>query len=216
MTMAASPATVSLAGDGGAGRVVVAWLDARDRELAKENGEDFTGVSIYMAQSNDNGVTFSPNRRIRSHTCECCRLGLTWSEEGPVALWRNIFGSNTRDFAITNLDSGSMRRATDDEWQIDACPHNGGSIAADGVGGLHFVWFTNGNARQGIFYRRLSADRMSPPLMVGDPAAQANHAMVAANGKTVIVTWRELDGNSYSAKMMYSRDGENPGAKCSA
>ncbi|PTQ79583.1 hypothetical protein C8R21_12518 [Nitrosospira multiformis] len=191
----------------GTGRVVVAWLDGRDREAAKERGEDFTGVSVYMAQSSDNGATFGPNRQFRSHTCQCCRIGLTWSNEGPIALWRDIFDSNTRDFAIANLDKGNMRRATDDEWQIDACPHNGGSIAADGVGGLHFVWFTNGNARQGIFYRRLSGDRMSPPLMVGDPAAQANHASVAANGKTVIVTWREFDGRSYSAKMMYSRDG---------
>ena len=99
-----------------------------------------------------------------------------------------------------------MRRAADDEWQIDACPHKRGSIAADGVGGLHFVWFTNGNARQGIFYRRCPPIACLPPLMVGDPAAQANHAWVA-NGKTVIVTWREFDGRSYSAKMMYSRDG---------
>jgi hypothetical protein len=108
---------------------------------------------------------------------------------------------------MANLDKGHMSRVTDDEWQIDACPHNGGSIADDRLGGLHLVWFTNGNVRQGIFYRRLSGSRMFPPLRVGDPAAQANHASVAANGKTIVITWREFDGNSYLARMMVSRDG---------
>ena len=108
---------------------MVAWLDARDKDMAKEKGEAFSGVSIYTVRSFDNGASFGPNRRFQKHTCECCRTALTWTPEGPVVFWRNIFGTNTRDIAIANLDKGSVRRATDDEWQIDACPHNGGSIA---------------------------------------------------------------------------------------
>ncbi|HEX8872988.1 MAG TPA: sialidase family protein, partial [Nitrosospira sp.] len=88
----------------GMGRVVVAWLDARDRDAAKEKGESFSGVSIYTARSSDNGASFGANRRFQAHTCECCRIALTWTAEGPIAFWRNIFGSNTRDFAIGNLD----------------------------------------------------------------------------------------------------------------
>lgn len=195
----------SLAIDGD-GRVVVAWLDARDRDAAREQGGEFSGVSVYTAQSNDNGVNFGANRKFQTHTCECCRIALTWTQEGPVAFWRNIFGVNTRDFAIANLDKGGKRRATDDEWKIDACPHNGGGIAADRQGQLHLVWFTNGAARQGLFYKRLGADWESQPMPIGDPAAQANHASVAAEGKTVLLTWREFDGSSYSAQMMYSND----------
>ena len=104
----------------GTGRVVVAWLDARDRDAAKEKGEAFSGVSIYTAQSSDNGASFGTNHRFQQHLCECCRIGLTWTREGPVALWRNIFGTNTRDFAIANVDKGGIRRATDDEWQMMA------------------------------------------------------------------------------------------------
>jgi hypothetical protein len=195
----------SLAIDG-AGRVVVAWLDARDRDAAREQGGEFAGVSVYTAQSNDNGASFGANRRFQAHTCECCRIALAWTQEGPVVFWRNIFGVNTRDFAIANLDKGGMRRATDDEWRIDACPHNGGGIATDRQGQLHLVWFTNGAIRQGLFYKRLGGDWESQPLPIGDPGAQANHASVAAEGKTVLLTWREFDGSSYSAQMMYSND----------
>jgi hypothetical protein len=195
----------SMATDG-TGRVVVAWLDARDRDMAKERGEAFSGVSIYTARSSDNGASFGPNRQFETHTCECCRIALTWTPEGPVVFWRNIFGTNTRDFAIANLDKGSVRRATDDEWQIDACPHNGGSIASGYRDQLHLVWFTDGAARRGMFYKHIDGNWQSPPMPVGNPSAQASHASVAALGKTVLLTWREFDGNSYSAELMYSTD----------
>jgi hypothetical protein len=190
----------------GTGKAVVAWLDARDRDAAKEKGDAFSGVSIYTARSDDNGASFAANRRFQQHTCECCRIATTWTSEGPVIFWRNIFGTNTRDFAIANLDKGSVRRATQDEWQIDACPHNGGSIATDGRGQLHLAWFTNGTARQGLFYKRIEGNWQSEPLAIGNAEAQANHAWVAADGRTILLTWREFDGNAYSAQMMYSND----------
>jgi hypothetical protein len=196
----------SLAIDG-AGKVEVAWLDARDRDAAKEKGEVFSGVSIYTTRSSDNGAHFGANRRFQVHTCECCRIALTWTQEGPVVFWRNIFDTNTRDFAIAYLNKGGMRRATFDEWRIDACPHNGGSIATDREGQLHLVWFTNGQAHQGLFYKRINGDWESQPLPIGNPAMQANHASVAAEGKTILLTWREFDGRSYSAQLMYSNNG---------
>ena len=191
----------------GAGRVAVAWLDGRDKEAAKEKDEDFSGVSVYTAQSNDNGASFETNRRVHQHICECCRVGLSWTKEGPVAFWRNIFGTNTRDFAVANVDKAKIRRVTDDEWKIDACPHNGGAIAEDGRAQLHLVWFTNGQTRQGLFYKRIDGDWESQPMPIGDPSAQPNHVSVAAEGKTILITWREFDGSFYSTQLKYSNDG---------
>jgi hypothetical protein len=192
----------------GAGRIAAVWLDGRDKEAAKEKGEDFFGVSVYTAQSNDNGASFESNRRVHQHTCECCRVGLSWTKEGPVAFWRNIFGNNTRDFAIANIDKeGEVRRVTDDEWKIDACPHNGGAIAEDGRAQLHLVWFTNGQTRQGLFYKRIDGEWESQPMPIGNPSAQPNHILVAAEGKTILITWREFDGRFYSAQLKYSNDG---------
>ncbi len=196
----------SLAVDG-KGRVAVAWLDARDRDAAKEKGGAFSGVSVYIAQSKDNGAQFDANRRLVEHVCECCRTGMTWSGAGPVVFWRNLFGKNTRDFSVGWLDRGEVRRATDDEWQIDACPHHGGGIAADGHGVLHLVWFTQGKTRQGLFYKRIDGETESRPMALGNPAAQAGHASVAAAGSTVLIAWREFDGRVYIAQTMRSDDG---------
>ena len=191
----------------GSGRVVVAWLDARDRDAARERGEKFSGTSIYTARSTDNGASFGANQKFQQGTCECCRIALTWTSEGPVAFWRNIFGVNTRDFAIANLDQGGLRRVTDDDWQIDACPHNGGAIAVDGKGVMHLTWFTNGSKRQGLFYKWIDGKQESQPMAIGNTVTQPNHASVVAAGNTVILTWREFDGTAYSVQMMRSKDG---------
>lgn len=196
----------SLAIDG-KGRVAVAWLDARERDAVKEKGGAFSGVSVYTAQSSDNGARFGANRRLADHACECCRTAMVWTDAGPVAFWRNLFGKNTRDFAIANLDTGVVRRATHDEWQIDACPHHGGGIAVDGRGVLHLTWFTSGKIRSGLFYQRLEGDTESPPMGLGNPSAQAGHSSVAAAGSMVVLAWREFDGRTHVAQAMRSDDG---------
>ncbi len=190
-----------------AGRVVVAWLDARDREAAKEKGDEYSGISLSSAQSTDNGETFSANHVLQEHVCECCRISLAWTTDGPVAFWRNIFNTNTRDFAIANLDKGGIRRVTDDEWQVDACPHHGGDMAVDSHNRLHLVWFTNGKTRQGLFYKNIKGKEESSPLAIGNSEAQASHPSVSASGNTVLLTWRELDKSTISAQIMYSNDG---------
>ena len=196
----------SLATDGKGG-VALAWLDARARDGKTQKGSPQTQVGIYAAVSGDNGASFGRNRKVADHSCQCCRTGLTWTANGPIAFWRHIFGKNIRDFAIAGLDGGQVRRVTDDEWEIDGCPHHGGNIAAGERGDLHIVWFTNGKKRQGIFYRRIGATDMSTPISLGDPAHQAGHPDVAASGKRVLVSWREFDGQKYSVWAMRSNDG---------
>jgi hypothetical protein len=191
----------------GANKLAVAWLDGRDRDIAKEKGEKFSGVSVYVARSDDNGVSFQANQKLAEHTCECCRTALTWTSKGPVALWRNLYGANTRDFALASLDSGKIQRLADDEWAIDACPHHGGWLATGESDTLHAVWYTNGKTRQGLFYRQIKGEQMSAPLAFGNPLAQSGHATVAAEGKTVLIAWREFDGKTYGALTLLSKDG---------
>lgn len=191
----------------GVGRVAIVWLDGRDRDAVREQGGKFAGSSIYMALSADNGASFSANRALTRHTCECCRTALAWTPQGPVAFWRNLYDGSIRDFALAYLDDGRVRHASDDQWRIEACPHHGGDIAADAGGGLHLVWFTNGATRQGLFYKRIDGARESASLAFGDAAAQAGHPAVAVAGDTVVLTWREFDGRVYAAMAMRSDDG---------
>lgn len=209
----------------GQGGVAVAWLDARSRIGKQPKGSPQTQVGVYAAVSRDGGARFAPDRRVADHSCQCCRTGMAWTKHGPIVFWRHVFGKNIRDFAVADVMGGTVIRVTDDEWEIDGCPHHGGGIAADGHDNLHIVWFTAGKNRQGIFYRRLagpdfrSDDKlagfgmMSPPMPLGNSANQPGHPSVVAIGERVLLSWREFDGERYSVRAMLSRDaGETWGA----
>lgn len=192
------------------GQVFLAWLDKRDLSAAQREGRPYRGAAVYYAVSEDGGASFR-NAKAADHSCECCRVAMAPDRDGaPVILWRHVFGKNTRDHALLKLDGKSaMQRASQDGWEVDACPHHGPalSIAEDGV--YHLAWFTNALQRKGLYYAH-SADggkTYSEPLSFGDYDAQAGHASVLSKGKTVYLAWKEFDGESGVAYVMISRDG---------
>jgi hypothetical protein len=196
----------ALASDGN-GRLAIAWLDARDGAAAKARGEEWNGSSLYYVLSDDMGATFTENRRLATHTCQCCRVALAWGADAPVALWRHIFGSNTRDFAIATLDAGAqVHRASKDGWRIDGCPHHGGDIAIDAQGRHHLVWFTGSPTRPGLYYRHVDGRRMGKPMHFGDNAAQAGHPAVFAREGEVHIVWREFAADRFRLMHLHSAD----------
>ena len=196
----------SLAVDGQ--RLVLAWLDGRDREAARRAGRDYAGVGLYYAVSLDGGATFSANRRFAEHSCECCRVALAWREGQPVALWRHVYPGDQRDFALAELGSDQPAlRVSDDAWKLQGCPHHGGALAAGPGGRLHLAWYTQGAVRQGLFYRWLESGTLGEPVKFGNDDNQAGHPAVLAIGDRVFLAWREFDGKAYGVWSRRSPDG---------
>src|SRR5574343_337049 len=182
--------------------VTLAWIDKRDGA----GNPDYTGAAIYTARSTDGGRSFESNRKLADHSCECCRIALAADTDGtPVALWRQIFGKNTRDFALARLEE-PLRRASEDGWEIDACPHHGGALAIGRDGDLQLAWFTGVERSPGLHYRRIVGDTQTPPLPFGNLDAQAGHPQVAVSGRRVTLVWREYDGRHNLIRSMYSHD----------
>lgn len=182
--------------------VTLAWIDKRDGN----GNRGYRGAAIYTARSTDGGRTFEANRKLADHSCECCRLGLAADADGvPVVFWRHVFGRNVRDFALARLD-GAVQRASEDGWEIDACPHHGGSLSVDAGGRRHIAWFTGADKNPGLFYRHLDGDVMSQPMSFGNLDAQAGHPQVVARGEQVVLVWREYDGRQHTIRQMMSAD----------
>lgn len=182
--------------------VTLTWIDKRDGT----GHPDYTGAAIYTARSTDSGRSFDINRKLADHSCECCRIAIAADSDGmPVALWRQIFGKNTRDFALARLDE-PLRRVSEDGWEIDACPHHGGALAIGSDGARHIAWFTGAERSPGLHYRRIAGDTMTPPLPFGNLDAQAGHPQVAVHGRHVTLVWREFDGRHNLIRAMHSRD----------
>src|SRR5574343_897713 len=185
--------------------VTLAWIDKRDGT----GNSDYSGAAIYTARSTDGGRSFEPNRKLADHSCECCRIAIAADPDGtPVAFWRQIFGKNTRDFALARLDQ-PLRRASEDGWEIDACPHHGGALAIGRDGARHLAWFTGVERSPGLHYRRIVGDTQTPPLPFGNLDAQAGHPQVAVSGRHVTLVWREFDGRLNLIRAMHSRDNGN-------
>jgi hypothetical protein len=192
------------------GNVHLTWLDKRNAAAAGKRGEKFTGISLYHAVSTDRGASFSANRKLADHTCECCRVALAIDTDGtPVAFWRHVFGTNIRDHALLRVGADTQpRRVTHEQWAVDACPHHGPALAIGTDGVYHLTWFSGAPGGSGLYYAR-SGDRgvtLTPPLRIGHPGAQAGRAALTTIGGFVTLAWKEFDGQVTMVRMMQSAD----------
>ncbi|TFG86041.1 MAG: hypothetical protein E4H19_06945 [Chromatiales bacterium] len=151
--------------------------------------------------------------QIAGSTCECCRLAAARDTDGSVVLLsRMVFDGGIRDFGIIRVSPAGqpspVLRATDDDWQIDACPEHGGALSIAPDGRYHLTWFTQGRKRKGLFYA-FSSDRgttWSAPLRIGNETALAGHADVLALQDQVYLAWQQFDGTRTSVLAMSSGD----------
>ncbi len=202
-----------------AGAIFAAWVDKRGLAAAKAAGKDYAGAAVLAAWANDGGATFGAPGTVGEHTCECCRVAVDFAGAGrPVIVWRNLY-DKARDHAISTFSAptvaGPAQRVSDDDWQIDACPHHGPAVAVAADGSYHVAWFTASDTRQGLFYAR-STDAgatFSTPLAIGNPARQPARPQLLAQGDQLWLAWREYDGEATEAIVMQSENGGRDWAK---
>jgi hypothetical protein len=194
------------------GEVFIAWLDARDKVKATADGKDHLGTALYYAWSDNRGDSFNANQLAAAHTCECCRLGTAIDHDNlPILVWRHVFPGGIRDHALLKFSSwnqpGEVRRLSNENWKIDACPHHGPALAVGEDGSYHATWFSAEESKSGLFYA-YSQDRgltFSPAMHFGGTGAQ--HPHVAVYGQQVAITWLEFDGKNTLIKLLQSFDG---------
>ena len=205
------------------GNLHTLWIDKRDMP-PKGAGPKYIGAAVYGNVSKDGGATFGPDYKLADHSCECCRIAMSNTPDGKVAaVWRHVFGEQTRDHAFAVLPGASSVasssaqgqskppvRSTFDDWQINACPHHGPGLAANNSQtGFHMVWFgirkQDGQDVPGVRYARLNAN--GEPLLStvkSLPDARAEHADVSAHKHRVVVVWRSSEGSTSTLKAWIS------------
>jgi hypothetical protein len=189
------------------GKVFVAWIDKRDAATAPPNG--YRGAALYYAVSDDRGATFRGDYRAAQHSCECCRIALVPQEDGSVlALWRHVFEPDVRDHAWARLGpdgvASEAKRATFDDWHIEACPHHGPSMAKDGEGRLHAVWYSGAAGKEGVYYGRLRDGGVDGLRRIGGDTAA--HADLAVIDRRIAIAWKEFDGTQSVLRALRSDD----------
>ena len=200
---------------GSDGAVHIAWIDKRDEQRAKVASRPYAGAAIYYTVSRDRGASFAPNRKVKDHVCECCRIAAVIDPAGDLVLaWRDILPGGVRDHGFVRITGHGRvltpHRLTYDGWKIDACPHHGPALAAGGDGTLHAVWFTGESPQgPGAFYARFDSEgaMREPPRRLGAPSPGVGHAAMHADGDHVVIVWKETRGQSAILMAATSRDG---------
>ena len=127
---------------GANGSIWCVWLDLRDKKS-----------EIYASASNDGGATWEPNtcvyRSPDGSVCECCHPSVIVSGDSVDVMFRNSLGGNRDMYVTSSTDGGkSFSPATklgSGTWTLDACPMDGGMLAAGSKGSLETVWRRDGN-----------------------------------------------------------------------
>ncbi|HEX6587855.1 MAG TPA: sialidase family protein [Longimicrobiales bacterium] len=139
------------------GTIYASWIDGRGHAHGAD-GHAAGGPDIRVARSTDGGRTFGPGTIVVSGACPCCRTNLAVGPDGAVYVaWRHVFEGSVRDIVVARSSDGGTAfgepvRVHEDGWVFDGCPHAGPSIAVDGAGALHVVWFTGTQRRPGVFH----------------------------------------------------------------
>ena len=121
-----------------AGVVYCAWLDLRNKR-----------TEIMGASSRDGGKTWSENhvayRSPEKSVCECCHPSVAFAADGTLyVMWRNSLAGNRDMYVALSKDEGrsfaAAKKLGTGNWQLDACPMDGGTIAIDKHGIAHTAW----------------------------------------------------------------------------
>ncbi|MBI3446883.1 MAG: exo-alpha-sialidase [Magnetospirillum sp.] len=195
-------------------RLTLAWIDKREEAAAKKAGKPYRGGALALAWSDDGGRSFVHEGIAQSFACECCRVVMGQDRNGlPVVMWRHIFEPNIRDHAILSFSDrdhpGALRKVSDDDWRVDACPHYGPSLAVSADGSVHAAWYSGGGTRKGLFYAGApsSDGPFSAPLALGEPGRNPASPQVLSLGSRLWLAWKEFDGETSSVMAQSSEDG---------
>ena len=191
------------------GQVYAIWLDERDHTDWRKPG--FAIYSAMLGSKNNQNLV---NQKIADSLCECCRIAVAFdSDKQPVLFTRFIYPDNIRDHGLIRISSEkekpSPQRVTFDKWKIRGCPEHGPAISINKEGEYHIAWFTQGSARQGLFYAYSSDQGLhfSNPFPFGSLENMSGYPDVLANGKNIFLTWKEFDGAKTNLLVMQSKNG---------
>ncbi|MBM4256117.1 MAG: hypothetical protein FJ147_09495 [Deltaproteobacteria bacterium] len=190
------------------GTVVVSWIDTRE-------GWDKAGT--YLARVGQQGSQLEKVVTLGGNTCVCCRSHVTTGPNNTVAvLWRTVFPTDIRDMTVRLSSDGGLSfspttRVHKDRWQLNACPHRGGTVGIDAQGRVYTTWYTEGAKQQPAILFATSKDgkRFSSPLRLDTSRGSVpDHVRMATDpaGRTVVV-WEDSTAVHRRVLMRYTTDG---------
>lgn len=120
------------------GAVFCVWLDLRNDR-----------TQVFGAMSADGGQTWQDERLVYESpdgsVCECCQPQASFDARGTLhVMWRNHIAGDRDMYLTSSKDHGKTFstpvKLGKGRWPLNACPMDGGGLAADAGGRVTTVW----------------------------------------------------------------------------
>ncbi len=177
------------------GRLGAVWLDGRNMKDMKD-GDDHAPASESMTlryAAIDGDGKLSDEAQLDERVCECCQTSAALTSEGVMAVYRDRSQSEVRDIYSVRQGNGawgSPRPVHADNWEINGCPVNGPSIAADGRR-VVVAWFTEGGDKPhvNISFSGDAGATFGAPITVDDGEAIGRVDVLLLPDGSALVCW---------------------------
>src|ERR1044072_1488730 len=208
------------------GRIYVAWLD--ERNISPEPAMDMktkqqssghhmeSNREVFIASSSDGGQSFSPNQRVATNVCPCCKTALAVGEDRRVYVsWRQVLPGDFRHIAVaSSIDEGrtfsESKVVSDDQWMLAGCPVSGSSLALWEYGTLRVLWYSAGSRGETGLYSSESKDHAQSfaPRVLVDRGETFGTPVLVKDGNHLQAVWGAIGGKVMTESMTSNVAGE--------
>lgn len=178
------------------GRVGAVWVDGRNLENVTESHDENTPLPAsmtlrYAAIDAEGGL--SDGAQLDERVCECCQTSAALTSEGAIAVYRDRSDNEVRDIYSVTRQQGNWAAPNPvhaDNWEINGCPVNGPSVAADGRR-VAVAWYTEANAspRVKAVFSNDAGATFGVPVQVDDGEALGRVDVLLLPDGSALVCW---------------------------
>jgi hypothetical protein len=174
----------------------------KDEKSEMKHEESEPNSEIFFAVSSDGGKTFSTNKKLAGEVCPCCKTSIAVAPDGKAYVsWRQVLTGDFRHIAVASSADGgesfsAPAIASDDKWQINACPVSGSAMTVDGAGALKVVWYTAGEAgKPGLYYAESKdgGKTFSPRALISNETVVGTSTVLSENGEKSRIVFSEAN-----------------------
>ena len=170
------------------GKTFAVWLDGRNTKK-----DTLNAMTLRTAEIDKDG-NLTSEVELDNRVCDCCQTGATWTDKGPIVVYRDRSENEVRDIGIVRKIEGKWttpKTLFDDKWIIAGCPVNGPSIDSEGSK-VVVAWFTMSEDSPKVF-AAISNDygaSFDAPIRI-DSSEAIGRVDVKINEGKIYVLWME-------------------------
>ena len=174
---------------------LITWLDGRNTVENDENG-NHKPMTIRFAEITNDGNILNETE-LDSSVCDCCQTSMTYTNRGPLVVYRDRTEEEVRDIYVTRKIDKVWENPIsvhDDGWVIYGCPVNGPKVVSSS-NNIAVSWFTvsDGIPKVNLSFSESYGSSFGNPIKINDFNAIGRVDTAFLNEKEVIVSYMEGD-----------------------